>query len=149
MKHPIVSRIPSLGLLLVLMSCGESGGRRFGYGKVRYRGLAKNTQRIALLLGFSNLLPRARMPPRLRPPKRRFLRSSLEAWLWSSIPSTRFRLAKRSITTLRVSPTSYVLRSFSRGWIRSTRPQTWVGSRLPSTRDTTSWTRSSTSSDSW
>ena len=28
--------------------------RRFGYGKVRYRGLAKNTQRIALLLGFSN-----------------------------------------------------------------------------------------------
>ena len=30
--------------------------RRFGYGKVRYRGLAKNTQRIALLLGFSNLL---------------------------------------------------------------------------------------------
>ena len=27
--------------------------RRFGYGKVRYRGLAKNTQRIALLLGFS------------------------------------------------------------------------------------------------
>ena len=30
--------------------------RHFGYGKVRYRGLAKNTQRIALLLGFSNLL---------------------------------------------------------------------------------------------
>ena len=31
--------------------------RRFGYGKVRYRdALAKNTQRIALLLGFSNLL---------------------------------------------------------------------------------------------
>ena len=29
--------------------------RRFGYGKVRYRG-PKNTQRIALLLGFSNLL---------------------------------------------------------------------------------------------
>ena len=29
--------------------------RRFGYGKVRW-GLAKNTQRIALLLGFSNLL---------------------------------------------------------------------------------------------
>ena len=28
----------------------------FGYAKVRYRGLAKNTQRIALLLGFSNLL---------------------------------------------------------------------------------------------
>ena len=26
------------------------------HGKVRYRGLAKNTQRIALLLGFSNLL---------------------------------------------------------------------------------------------
>ena len=28
----------------------------FGYAKVRYRGLAKNTQRIALLLGFANLL---------------------------------------------------------------------------------------------
>ena len=28
----------------------------FGYSKVRYRGLAKNTQRIALLLGFTNLL---------------------------------------------------------------------------------------------
>ena len=28
----------------------------FGYGKVRYRGLAKNTQRIAMLLGFANLL---------------------------------------------------------------------------------------------
>ena len=30
--------------------------RHFGYAKVRYRGLAKNRQRIALLLGFSNLL---------------------------------------------------------------------------------------------
>ena len=30
--------------------------RHFGYGKARYRGLAKNTQRIALLLGFANLL---------------------------------------------------------------------------------------------
>ena len=30
--------------------------RQFGYAKVRYRGLAKNRQRIALLLGFSNLL---------------------------------------------------------------------------------------------
>ena len=30
--------------------------RHFGYRKVRYRGFAKNTQRIALLLGFSNLL---------------------------------------------------------------------------------------------
>ena len=30
--------------------------RHFGYRKVRYRGLAKNTERIALLLGFSNLL---------------------------------------------------------------------------------------------
>ena len=29
--------------------------RRFGYGNVRYRGLAKNTQRIALLLGFSDI----------------------------------------------------------------------------------------------
>ena len=27
-----------------------------GDGKVRYRGVAKNRQRIALLLGFSNLL---------------------------------------------------------------------------------------------
>ena len=30
--------------------------RRFGYTKVRYRGLAKNTQRLALLLGFANLM---------------------------------------------------------------------------------------------
>ena len=30
--------------------------RHFGYAKVRYRGLAKNTQSIAVLLGFSNLL---------------------------------------------------------------------------------------------
>ena len=30
--------------------------RYFGYAKVRYRGVAKNRQRIALLLGFSNLL---------------------------------------------------------------------------------------------
>ena len=30
--------------------------RHFGYGKVRYRGLAKNTQRIAMLLGFADLL---------------------------------------------------------------------------------------------
>ena len=30
--------------------------RHFGYAKVRYRGLAKNTQRIAVLLGFANLL---------------------------------------------------------------------------------------------
>ncbi len=29
--------------------------RHFGYSKVRYRGLAKNTERIALLLGFANL----------------------------------------------------------------------------------------------
>ena len=28
--------------------------RHFGYAKVRYRGLAKNRQRIALLLGFTN-----------------------------------------------------------------------------------------------
>ena len=32
--------------------------RHFGYAKVRYRGLGKNTQRLALLLGFAN--------PRLR-----------------------------------------------------------------------------------
>ena len=30
--------------------------RRFGYAQVRYRGLAKNTQRLALLLGLANLL---------------------------------------------------------------------------------------------
>ena len=30
--------------------------RRFGYDKVRYRGLAKNHQRLALLLGLTNLL---------------------------------------------------------------------------------------------
>ena len=30
--------------------------RMFGYGKVRYRGLHKNAQRTALLLGFANLL---------------------------------------------------------------------------------------------
>ena len=30
--------------------------RHFGYSKVRYRGLAKNSQRIAMLLGFANLL---------------------------------------------------------------------------------------------
>ena len=37
--------------------------RHFGYGKVRYRGLAKNTQRIALLLGFANLLIAGRYAP--------------------------------------------------------------------------------------
>ncbi len=30
--------------------------RLFGYGKIRYRGLAKNTERLALLFGFGNLL---------------------------------------------------------------------------------------------
>lgn len=34
-------------------SAGSSCG---GCAKVRYRGLAKNTQRIAVLLGLSNLL---------------------------------------------------------------------------------------------
>ena len=29
--------------------------RRFGYAKVRYRGLAKNTQRLMMLLGCANL----------------------------------------------------------------------------------------------
>ena len=28
----------------------------FGYGKVRYRGLAKNIERLALLFGLGNLL---------------------------------------------------------------------------------------------
>ena len=30
--------------------------RHFGYAKVRYRGLPKNTQRIYLLVGFANLM---------------------------------------------------------------------------------------------
>ncbi|WP_345551071.1 transposase, partial [Microbulbifer aestuariivivens] len=30
--------------------------RQFGYDKVRYRGLAKNTNRLYLLAGFTNLL---------------------------------------------------------------------------------------------
>lgn len=30
--------------------------QQFGYSKVRYKGLAKNTNRLALLLGFTNLL---------------------------------------------------------------------------------------------
>ena len=29
--------------------------RLWGYAKVRYRGLAKNTERLALMLGLSNL----------------------------------------------------------------------------------------------
>ena len=33
--------------------------RLFGYGKVRYRGLMKNTQRLALLFGLGNLLTAA------------------------------------------------------------------------------------------
>ena len=37
--------------------------RHFGYAKVRYRGLAKNTQRIALLLGFANVLIAGRYAP--------------------------------------------------------------------------------------
>jgi IS5 family transposase len=35
--------------------------RIFGYAKVRYRGLGKNKERLALLLGLSNL-KRARVP---------------------------------------------------------------------------------------
>ena len=30
--------------------------RQFGYSKVRYRGLAKNTQRLEVLLGLTNLM---------------------------------------------------------------------------------------------
>ena len=37
--------------------------RHFGYAKVHYRGLWKNTQRIALLLGFLNLLIAGRHAP--------------------------------------------------------------------------------------
>ena len=33
--------------------------RLFGYGKVRYRGLAKNAERLALLFGLGNLLTAA------------------------------------------------------------------------------------------
>ena len=33
--------------------------RHFGYAKVRYRGLAKNTQRLMLLLGLTNLITAA------------------------------------------------------------------------------------------
>ena len=48
--------------------CGSVGGEeqgiakwstrslQFGYAKVRYRGLAKNTERLALLFGLGNLL---------------------------------------------------------------------------------------------
>ena len=39
--------------------------RHFGYAKVRYRGLAKNTQRIALLLGFAQSADRGPLRPRL------------------------------------------------------------------------------------
>jgi IS5 family transposase len=34
--------------------------RRFGYATVRYRGLHKNTQRLALLLGLTNVVTAAR-----------------------------------------------------------------------------------------
>ena len=49
------------------VGAGEGGAsvyvkRHFGYGKAHYRGLAKNTQRIALLLGFANLLIAERYP---------------------------------------------------------------------------------------
>ena len=37
--------------------------RRFGYAKMRHRGLAKNTRRIALLIGLSNLLVAGAAPP--------------------------------------------------------------------------------------
>ena len=37
--------------------------RHFGHSKVRYWGLAKNTQRIAMLLGFANLLIAGRYAP--------------------------------------------------------------------------------------
>ena len=30
--------------------------RRFGYAKTRYRGLAKNGERLSLLFGFADLL---------------------------------------------------------------------------------------------
>ena len=36
--------------------------RLFGYAKVRYRGLAKNTERLASLFGFGNLLTEEGQP---------------------------------------------------------------------------------------
>ena len=42
--------------IAVVSAVGSAVKRRFGYTKVRYRGLAKNTQRLALLLGFANLM---------------------------------------------------------------------------------------------
>jgi len=36
----------------------------FGYNKVRYRGLAKNTNRLYLLAGFTNLLPAEKYMPK-------------------------------------------------------------------------------------
>ena len=35
--------------------------RQFGYAKVRYRGVGKNTQRLAMLFGFANLLKGERL----------------------------------------------------------------------------------------
>ena len=40
--------------------------RAFGYGKVRYRGLAKNTERLALLFGLGNLLSGGESTDRVR-----------------------------------------------------------------------------------
>ena len=37
--------------------------RRFGYAEVRYRGLAKNRERMTLLLGLTNLLAAAPNSP--------------------------------------------------------------------------------------
>lgn len=35
--------------------------RQFGYAKVRYRGLHKNTQRLAVLFGMANLMKAERL----------------------------------------------------------------------------------------
>ena len=37
--------------------------RQFGYAKVRYRGLYKNTQRLAVLFGMANLMRAERLLP--------------------------------------------------------------------------------------
>ena len=61
------SPYPKLGLAALLEGCKASVRakvehiffyikRMFGYAKVRYRGLEKNENRLALLLGFANLL---------------------------------------------------------------------------------------------
>ena len=46
------------------LSVGRSYGRATGHAKVRYRGLAKNRNRLSVLAAFSNLLIGQRYQPR-------------------------------------------------------------------------------------